>query len=62
VPEVLSCWLCHGANLSNAATRYVFRHSLEDVRHAVGTVAWAETSEQLADLRDRLAGPTLNKP
>jgi len=56
VPEVLSCWLCHHANLSNPASRHVFAHPLADVARAVGADAWADTEEQLAQLRLRLAG------
>lgn len=58
VAQVLSCWLCHGANVSNPVTRYVFRHPLADVGHAVGAADWGETGQELARLRARLGGAT----
>jgi Glycosyl transferase family 2 len=63
VREVLSCWLCHEGNLSNPAKRYVFPHTLTDVRRAVGTADWAETDEELERLRDRVENfPTSGCP
>ena len=56
VPEVLSCWLCHDANVSNPASRYVFPYPLDDVRRAVGAEAWGETGAELSRLRARSAG------
>lgn len=58
VPQVLSFWLCHAANISNPVTRYVFPHPLADVRRAVGAADWGETGEELARLRGRLCGAT----
>jgi glycosyltransferase involved in cell wall biosynthesis len=58
VPQILSWWLCHGANISNPATRYVFTHTLADVGLAVGEADWADTDEELARLRSRLAAST----
>ena len=55
VPQILSWWLCHGSNLSNPATRYVFPRPLTDVAHAVGAADWGETEEELARLRARIA-------
>ena len=55
VPEILSCWLCHDANLSNPVTRYVFPHRLADVSRAVGETDWGATDEELARLRSQLA-------
>lgn len=55
VPRLLSCWLCHGANLSNPVTRYVFPHPLADVCREVGAADWGDTEEKLAQLRDRLS-------
>jgi glycosyltransferase involved in cell wall biosynthesis len=58
VREILSCWLCHDANLSNPVTRYVFPHRLADVSRAVGEADWGATDEELARLRDRIvSGP-----
>jgi hypothetical protein len=54
VPDVLSCWLCHTANISNPATRYVFSHSLADVATDVGAAAWGDTGNELVRLRERL--------
>jgi glycosyltransferase involved in cell wall biosynthesis len=54
VPQVLTFWLCHRANISNPAKRYVFSHSIGAVQEAVGPVAWGDTDEALADLRHRL--------
>ena len=54
VPHVLSFWLCHAANISNPATRYVFPRPLDDVRRAVGEEAWADTDDELVRLRYRL--------
>jgi hypothetical protein len=56
VPQILSCWLCHAANISNPAKRYVFPRPLADVRKAVGAPDWGETDAELARLRDRLSG------
>jgi glycosyltransferase involved in cell wall biosynthesis len=56
VPEILSFWLCHATNVSNPATRYVFPRPLRDVLEAVGKDEWGETDQELARLRDRLAG------
>jgi hypothetical protein len=50
VPEVLSCWLCHEANLSNPASRHVFAHPLADVAAAVGGADWGDTEARLAAL------------
>ena len=58
VPQVLSCWLCHAANISNPATRYVFPRPLADVRQAVGAADWGETDAALALLRSRLGSAT----
>lgn len=58
VGQILSFWLCHGANISNPVTRYVFPRPLADVREAVGAANWGETGEQLARLRGRLGGAT----
>ena len=58
VPHVLSAWLCHDANISNPATRYVFPQPLSAVRDAVGDADWAETEDELAALRARLSGRT----
>jgi glycosyltransferase involved in cell wall biosynthesis len=55
VPEILSFWLCHAANISNPATRYLFPHALSDVGRAVGAADWRETEAELARLRTRLA-------
>jgi glycosyltransferase involved in cell wall biosynthesis len=55
VPEVLSCWLCHGANISNPVTRYVFPHPLANVAHAVGAADWGDTDQEFARLRSRLS-------
>lgn len=55
VREILSCWLCHEANLSNPVTRYVFPHRLADVSRAVGETDWGATDEELARLRNRIA-------
>lgn len=52
--EVLSFWLCHEANLSNPAKRYVFPHPLSTVRESVGAAAWGDTDAQLDALRARL--------
>ena len=57
VPEILSWWLCHAANISNPVTRYVFPHPLADVARAVGADDWGDTDEELAHLRRRLGGP-----
>ncbi len=54
VPHVLSFWLCHRANLSNPAQRYVFPHPLGHVRTAVGVEHWGDTDAQLERLRERL--------
>jgi hypothetical protein len=54
LPEILFCWLCHSANISNPVTRYVFPHPLADVVHAVGTSVWAETDLELIRLRRRI--------
>lgn len=56
VPSLLSWWLCHGDNISNPARRYVFPHRLAAVRADVGASDWGDTDEELARLRDRLAG------
>ncbi len=55
VPDTLSFWLCHAANLSNPAKRYVFPQPISAVRTAVGAEAWGETDAELARLRDRLS-------
>ena len=57
LPEVLSFWLCHQRNVSNPASRYVFRLPLTDVARAIGTADWADTGQQLAALRERLSPP-----
>jgi hypothetical protein len=54
LPEVLSFWLCHQRNVSNPASRYVFRRPLTELAHAVGAADWADTDQQLAALRVRL--------
>ena len=54
VREILAFWLCHATNISNPVTRYVFPHSLVEVRQAVGAADWGETDEELARLRIRL--------
>jgi hypothetical protein len=54
VDGLLSAWLCHRGNLSNPASRYVFRRSLAAVREDAGADAWGETEAELARLRDRL--------
>ncbi len=54
VPQVLTFWLCHRANISNPAKRYVYTHPLGAVREAVGPVAWGDTDDALAELRSRL--------
>lgn len=54
VADVLSCWLCHAANLSNPAGRYVFPHPLASVVEAVGEAAWGDTDAELERLRRRL--------
>ena len=51
----LFLWLCHGANLSNPARRYVFGHPLAAAREAVGAAAWGDTDAQLDALRARVA-------
>jgi glycosyltransferase involved in cell wall biosynthesis len=56
VPEVLSWWLCHSANLSNPVTRYTFPNPLADVAQAVGPDDWRDTDQELVDLRRRLSG------
>lgn len=61
VSQVLSCWLCHGANISNPVKRYVFRQPLSDVAHAVGAADWGETGQELARLRTRLKGATADR-
>jgi hypothetical protein len=58
VPQVLSCWLCHAANISNPVTRYVFPRPLADVGRAIGAADWGETGEELARLRSRLPSAT----
>jgi glycosyltransferase involved in cell wall biosynthesis len=55
VPQVLSCWLCHDANVSNPASRYRFPHPLADVRQAVGAADWGDTDRELSRLRSRRA-------
>lgn len=62
VPEVLACWLCHDANLSNPARRYVFPQPLAAVREAVGADAWDDTDEHLAHLRDARAAAASTRP
>jgi glycosyltransferase involved in cell wall biosynthesis len=57
VPHVLSWWLCHAGNVSNPVTRYTFPQRLADVAAAVGPDHWGDTEDELAALRDRLAGP-----
>jgi hypothetical protein len=62
VADVLSCWLCHGANLSNPAGRYVFPHPLASVVEAVGEAAWGDTDAELERLRRRLSGGPCSTP
>jgi hypothetical protein len=54
VDAILAFWLCHRANISNPATRYVFPQPLEAVREAVGRAEWGDTDAELAALRERL--------
>lgn len=54
VPQVLSWWLCHSANVSNPAARYTFTRPLTDVSLAVGAADWGETEDELSRLRQRL--------
>jgi Glycosyl transferase family 2 len=54
VPELLSCWLCHDANISNPVVRHVFPCKLAEVRRIVGAAAWGDTEQELARLRRRV--------
>ncbi|MGI8729821.1 MAG: glycosyltransferase [Solirubrobacteraceae bacterium] len=54
LPDVLSIWLCHEANLSNPARRHAFPQALADVRAAIGCADWSETDAELDRLRQRL--------
>jgi glycosyltransferase involved in cell wall biosynthesis len=55
VDAVLSFWLCHRANISNPATRYVFPQTLRDVEAQIGAKAWGDTTNRIDALRERLA-------
>lgn len=50
----LFLWLCHEQNLSNGAKTRRLLEPLERVISDVGEKAWADTSEHLAALRDRV--------
>jgi glycosyltransferase involved in cell wall biosynthesis len=54
IEAVLSFWLCHGANISNPARRYVFPQQLSAVRADIGTEAWGDTEAELDALGARL--------
>ena len=53
-PVVLSFWLCHDRNLSNARDRIPADRELNELRQSVGLDAWADTDERLQELRSRL--------
>lgn len=54
----LTVWLCHDGNISNPRQRRAFPHPLEELRHSLGTEAWADTDARLAELRHELPAAT----
>ena len=50
----LTLWLCHDQNISNPRHKRRFITPLAELKERIGEQAWADTSVQLTQLRERL--------